>query len=52
MAKAERLFVQHKERLVNGANNLKGTSGYGGADNGMDNYIPGWSEKSPRTQAD
>lgn len=52
MAKAERLYVQHKERLVGGASNLRGTSGYGGASDGMNNYIPGWSEKSPRTQAD
>lgn len=51
MAKAERLFTQHKERLV-GSNNLRGTSGYAGATDGMNNFIPGYNEKSPRTQAD
>jgi hypothetical protein len=53
LEKAERLFAQHKERLAGNATsskNLRGTMGGGGGDDsGVNAYIPGYNQSSPRT---
>ena len=56
MEKAERLFSQHKERLAGNttsSKNLRGTMGSAGGDeSGMNAYIPGYNQCSPRSQGE
>ena len=52
LAKAERLFAQHKERLAGNSTsskNLRGANGGGGDNEGVNAYIPGYNQSSPRT---
>lgn len=53
LAKAERLFTQHKERLAGrsgAAGDLRGTVSGFDDQTGMNAYIPRYNESSPRTQ--
>lgn len=56
LAKAERLLVQHNERLSGArpgtAGSLRGTMGFNDRDDGMNNFIPGFSESTPRSQSE
>ena len=58
LAKGERLLAQHKEKLARGkgasgdAVKESATGGIDDRDEGMDKYIPGYTESSPRTQAE
>jgi hypothetical protein len=56
LQKAERLFAQHKERLSGGkggnAGTLRGTMGFNDRDEGMNSYIPGYNNSSPRSQGE
>jgi uncharacterized protein YbcV (DUF1398 family) len=56
LAKAERLYATHLDRLAgnrpNTAGTLRGTmsGGFNDRDEGMNNYIPGFNQSSPRSQ--
>ena len=58
LAKAERLHAAHKERMANGrpgtAGGLRGTmtGGFNDREVGMNVYISGYNESSPRSQQD
>ena len=55
IAKAERLWAQHKQRLAGvtaSAGTLRGTMDLNDRDDGMGDFIPGYGGMSPRTQTE